>query len=79
MQGKYTDALSILKTGFSKTTPDQFTHYNISLNLAVTYLSMDSCLKAKEYIAITKAHGFDNAQFDGRIQQIEEGILNRCK
>jgi tetratricopeptide (TPR) repeat protein len=79
MQGNYTDALSILQTGLSKTTPDQFTHYNISLNLAVTYLSMDSCLKAKEYLDITKNYGNDKPQFDERILQIEESISNRCK
>jgi tetratricopeptide (TPR) repeat protein len=79
MQGKYADALNILKTGFAKTNSDQFTYYNISLNLAVTYFSMDSCLKAKEYIAIAKNNGFNNSQFDGRVQKIESNILNYCK
>lgn len=79
MQGKYSEAMNVLKNGFSKTSPSQFTYYTISLNLAVTYLSMDSCIKAKEYIDITKNYGSDKPQFDQRIRQIEDNILSRCK
>lgn len=79
MQGKFTEAVSILKKGYAKSNTDQFTHYNICLNLAVTYLSLDSCSQAKKYLEITKQHGVDRPQFDNKVKHTEENLLNSCK
>lgn len=79
MQGKYKESIDILNLGFRRSNEKQFTHYSISLNLAVTYVSMDSCTQAKKYLEIAKNHGTDNLQFDGRIKQIENNMLEICK
>lgn len=79
MQEKFPEALSILKKGHTVCNSEQFTYYGICLNLAVTYLSMDSCSQAEKYIEMAKQHGSDRRQFDARVQQIEQNITNHCR
>lgn len=79
MQGKPKEAIDILKIGYSKSNSDQFTYYNICLTLAGAYYNLDSCAQTKKYLAIAKANGFNMAQFDARINQVEAEVSNYCK
>lgn len=79
MLNRQSEAIKILKIGYSKSNLDQFTHYNICFNLSIAYLHVDSCMQAKKYIAIAKQHGFDNPQFDDHVRQVENGIFDFCK
>ena len=79
MLRKPNEAIKILKIGYSKTSLDQFTHYNICSNLSIAFFHIDSCIQAKKYIAIAKEHGFNNPQFDNHVRQVEKGIIDYCK
>ena len=74
----FIEAIKILNLGYSKSNEDQFTHYNISLNLAVAYFNLDSCLQTKKYLLISKKHGFNNPQFDEGIIMFEKDVDKYC-
>jgi tetratricopeptide (TPR) repeat protein len=75
---KYNESLKILKLGYLKTNLDQFTHYNICMNLAVTYYKMDSCVQAKKYITIARKNPFDNKRFNEKVKFLDEGMTKYC-
>lgn len=75
---KYQDAIRILKLGYKKTNLNQFTHYNICLNLAITYYSLDSCDQTIHYLEIAKKHGFDNLEFDRKLNAVYEEAIKYC-
>jgi tetratricopeptide (TPR) repeat protein len=79
MQAKYVDAIRILKLGYSKSNLNQFTHYNICFNLAITYYALDSCDQTEKYLSIAKRHGFDDqTHFDKKLQQVDEEVSKYC-
>ena len=74
----FNEAIQILKLGYSKSNENQFTHYNISLNLAVAYFNLDSCLQTKKYLSISKNHISNNPQFDEGIIMFEKDVTKYC-
>lgn len=74
---EYIKAIEILRSGFGKSSKDQFAHYGLAFNLAINYYKIDSCELAKNYVGIALNNKFKNEHFDSETIKIAK-IISIC-